>query len=338
MNPYADLPDAAFWRPAVADADPVVMTGLHCPKFPLDTGAAIATAGSCFAQHVARALKGAGLTLPDAEPAPRGVPDDLAQRFGFTTYSARYGNIYTARQMAELLADAAAGMVHPDLVWPLGDRFVDALRPSVEPDGLDSAELVLAHRRAHLNRLAQMLPQVTHLVFTLGLTEAWQDVASGRTLPTCPGTVAGAFDAKQHRFVNFTVSQVLDDLSAIRQRLHGFAPGAKMLLTVSPVPLTATASGGHVLPATMRSKAVLRAAAGEFADAHDDVDYFPAYEIITNPAARGRFYDDSLRSVTPEGVTAVMAAFAASYALPKVAASAPARDVICEEILLEAMR
>ena len=36
--------------------------------------AAIATAGSCFAQHVGRALRGAGMQVQDAEPRPRGCP------------------------------------------------------------------------------------------------------------------------------------------------------------------------------------------------------------------------------------------------------------------------
>ena len=40
-------------------------------------------------------------------------------------------------------------------------------------------------------------------------------------------------------------------------------PKARLVLTVSPVPLAATASGSHVLPATIYSKSVLRAAAQE---------------------------------------------------------------------------
>ena len=81
------------------------------------------------------------------------------------------------------------------------------------------------------------------------------------------------------------------------------------MLTVSPVPLTATASGQHVLTATMHSKSLLRAVASTLVQGQTRVDYFPSYEIITHPAYRGRFYAPNLRSVRPEGVDHVMTSF-----------------------------
>ena len=82
------------------------------------------------------------------------------------------------------------------------------------------------------------------------------------------------------------------------------------------------------------------------------VDYFPAFEIITGPQARGAFWAPGLREVTPEGVAAVMAVFRRHYlaaeALPRAPAAAPApaaRDaaaelsalggVLCEEEALD---
>jgi hypothetical protein len=85
--------------------------------------------------------------------------------------------------------------------------------------------------------------------------------------------------------------------------------GLRVLLTVSPVPLTATASGEHVLTATSHSKSLLRAVASELVASQARVDYFPSYEIITHPAYRGRFFAPNLRSVLPEGVDHVMTQF-----------------------------
>ena len=119
----------------------------------------------------------------------------------------------------------------------------------------------------------------------------------------------------------------------------------RLLLTVSPVPLTATASGLHVLQASVASKAVLRAAAAEFVADEPAADYFPSFEIITNPAARGRFFAANLRSVTPEGVACVMRTFLAAHGLAAAAAPEPAppqvpadeaETVQCEEALLDA--
>lgn len=346
-HPYSDLPDPAFWRSGVAEADPAAPQDIHQPKFALDRDAAIATAGSCFAQHVGRALAGAGLNVLDAEPAPRLAGRDLARAYGYGVYSARYGNIYTTRQLVQLLEDARTARVDPAQVWDRDGRFYDALRPTVEPGGLATEAEVLALRAAHLRAVAGLFAQCTHFVFTLGLTETWADRLDGRVWPTCPGVVAGRFDPQRHVFVNLGFQDVLADLERARGLLQGFNPGMRMILTVSPVPLTATASGGHVLVATARSKAVLRAAADEFAATHADVDYFPSYEIVTNPAARGAFFQPNLREVTAEGVQAVMASFLAAHGLapqPKARAMTPAdpqdaaEDIICEEILLEAMR
>jgi hypothetical protein len=117
------------------------------------------------------------------------------------------------------------------------------------------------------------------------------------------------------------------DMQAVLDLLAQANPRLRVLLTVSPVPLTATASGQHVLTATSHSKSLLRAVAGELAASLPQVDYFPSYEIITHPAYRGRFYAPNLRSVLPEGVDHVMTCFfrdqAAAFggAIPPVAAA-----------------
>ena len=55
QHPYADLPKSAFWRSAVTETDPGAMHGIYQPKFPLRLSDRVATAGSCFAQHLGRA-------------------------------------------------------------------------------------------------------------------------------------------------------------------------------------------------------------------------------------------------------------------------------------------
>jgi hypothetical protein len=196
--------------------------------------------------------------------------------------------------------------------------------------------------------------QIDVLIFTLGLTEGWQHV-DGYAYPMCPGTVRGRFDADLHRFVNHTTADLVTRLNATMDRLREVRPGMRFLLTVSPVPLTATASGGHVLTATMQSKSVLRAAAGELMASRDDVDYFPSYEIIAGLQSGGRYYEPNVRSVRREGVEFVMGHFAAGLgltgdsedtAVPMVAPAVPANaepaaaddegEVGCEEALLEA--
>lgn len=94
-----------------------------------------------------------------------------------------------------------------------------------------------------------------------------------------------------------------------------------MILTVSPVPLVATMSGEHVLSATTYSKSVLRVAAQEAMDAYENCWYFPSYEIITGPQARGLYFRDDLREVSVHGVDHVMRVFANAFCSPEVAAT-----------------
>jgi hypothetical protein len=129
-----------------------------------------------------------------------------------------------------------------------------------------------------------------------------------------------------------------------------------VILTVSPVPLTATNSGRHVLAATMESKSILRAVAGQLRSGNPWVDYFPSYEIISSPVFGGKFFEANLRSVSKAGVDFVMNSFFAELESKFGAAarqrsfnplnllrprSGPtadktAEDVVCEEQLLEA--
>lgn len=374
-SPYQGRESRSFWRTGVAGQDPRTVTELYRPKFKLAPEALVATAGSCFAQHIAGRLRAHGIQVLDAEPPPPGLSAAQAKAYGYLLYSARYANIYTCRQLLQLAREAHGLWTPADAVWQKDGRYVDALRPSVEPAGLDSAEEVQAHRAEHLGHVRQVLSQADVLVFTLGLTEAWVHRSSGTVYPTAPGTLAGEFDPERHAFVNFGVSEVLADFLALRSLLLQHRPGLRFLLTVSPVPLTATATDDHVLVATTHSKSVLRAVAGELAATLPDVDYFPSYEIIASPFSRGRFYEDNLRSVTSEGVDAVMRVFSEAHGLQLPAepsaegrrAEAKARpeapnpnqgwssgqrpgrsgrrgqrrrdgDAVCEEALLEAFR
>jgi hypothetical protein len=345
-HPYSDLPGTAFWKTAVAEADRSAFPGLYIPRYRIGQTTRIATAGSCFAQHITRFLRLAGVPVLDAEPAPRTMSDALRRQHGYGLFSARYGNIYTARQMRELLEEVKGQRAASDLVWPSGGGFVDALRPTIEPDPMETEAEVATLRRYHLDRVGHMLTETDVFIFTLGLVEAWQDMVVDRTLPLCPGVAGGTFDTSRHRLKVFRHAEISDDLEAVLRLLQQFNPAMRLILTVSPVPLTATATGLHVLEATARAKATLRSAASEFVADTEAADYFPSFEIVTHPASGGPFFAPNLRSVSDAGVEKVMAIFLAAHGLvdapsPSVTprpedADLADDDLACDEVLLEA--
>lgn len=314
-NPYKDLGPYAYWRPAVAEAGAYGLSGLWSPKFRIRPRDKIVTAGSCFAQHIGRALGARGYHWYDAEPAPTMLLDEDARRFNYGIFSFRTGNIYTPKMLLQWLHLAFETADVPDEIWQQDGRFYDPLRPVIEPEGFASEEELRAARAATLAAIRDAVTKAQVFVFTLGLTECWEHRETGLQYALCPGTVPGdAFDPEKHVFRNGGFRALYKELQTALRLMRARNKNLKVLLTVSPVPLTATASGHHVLTATTYSKSVLRSVAGQMAAEYKFVDYFPSYEIITHPVFRGMFYGPNMRSVEKSGVDTVMGHFFADQA------------------------
>jgi hypothetical protein len=158
-------------------------------------------------------------------------------------------------------------------------------------------------------RSVQAFNQLDVFIFTLGLTECWVSRLDGAAYPVAPGVAGGVFDPSRHEFVNFTVDEIVSDLKMFIRKLRLVNSSAKLILTVSPVPLAATYESSHVLVATTYSKSVLRVAAEMVSRSNEKVYYFPSFEIITGNYNRGQYFGQDLRSVTEEGVDHVMSVF-----------------------------
>ena len=298
-NPYSDLPKSAFWKTGVAQENPYAIEGIYKKKFDIPVSAKIATAGSCFAQHISRHLKRNGYNVLDVEPPPPALPVTLHKKFGFSMYSARYGNIYTVRQLLQLAQEVAGEWIPENYIWEKDGRFYDAIRPAVEPEGLNSLQEVVVHRQFHISRVKELFMNFDLFIFTLGLTEMWVHKESGTVYPTAPGALVGKFDDNLFKFENAQFTEIIADFNEFQSVLNKirFGKPFKCLLTVSPVPLTATASGKHVLTSTMYSKAILRSVSGQLSMNQSHIDYFPSYEIVNNPRMHSIAFTDNLRSI-----------------------------------------
>ncbi len=308
QHPYTSLPAYCFWRKAVAGLPPFQLDPLTESPFRISATDKVATAGSCFAQHIARKLKDARFNYYVTERAPQSLSSRVTAHRNYEVFSARYGNIYTSGQLLQLF-DRAYGTFIPSLHhWTRGDgRYVDPFRPQIEADGFDSAEAVEADRATHLSHVRDLLETLDVFVFTLGLTEGWRHSKDGAALPIAPGVAGGEWDSSQYKFVNETVIDVIRDMTSFIDRMRNVNPSARVILTVSPVPLIATYENRHILVSTTYSKSVLRVAAEEISKARSNVVYFPSYEIVISNAHR--YFEDDLRSVNDLGVEHVMRTF-----------------------------
>lgn len=346
-NPYQDLPPQSFWRTAVAGPGLFGVQDLHQAKFRISPQDGIVTAGSCFAQHVSTALAGSGYNWLDAEPAPPMLSAAAARRFGYGVFSCRTGNIYSAALLRQWLEWAFGQREEDCEIWHQDGRWFDPVRPAAEPGGFASAEEVRQARQRTLEALRRAVREAQVFIFTMGQTETWINGRSGLVYQMCPGTQAGVFDPGLHRLVNQDAAAVQEDMAAALALLRAVNPELRVLLTVSPVPLTATAvPGAHALAANGFTKAVLRAAAGSLAAAHDRTDYFPSYELLTAPAFGGVFFEPNKRTVAAQGVAFVMQHFFSCFGVPGEGGAADAAaagaladgELVCEEMILDYYR
>lgn len=346
-NPYKTKPDYCFWSRSVSWCPPGRLDPMVGRPFTIGRGERIATLGSCFAQHIARHLEKSGLDYFVAEQPPPGMGDEEARRRNYGVFSARYGNVYTVRQAVQLF-DRAFGRFAPvEDVWPRGERYVDPFRPTVDPEGFASPEAVRTAATEHLTRVRSVFCNAAIIVFTLGLTEGWRSKRDGAMFPIAPGVSGGTFDPDLHEPVNFTIWEVMQDLNGFIERILSVNSAARILLTVSPVPLIATHEDRHVVVSTTYSKSVLRVAAAEAEKEYPCVTYFPSYEIITSPHAQGAYFESDLRSVSEVGVQHVMRVFSRHFLGEATAAVAPTAaasdlgawqtndDVVCDEEEIE---
>lgn len=126
-----------------------------------------------------------------------------------------------------------------------------------------------------------LLDRAEVFIITLGLSEIWYDEPTGevfwRAVPK------SKYDQSRHKFRVSTHAETKANLESIRAIIRRFRPDARIVFTVSPIPLTATFRDISAISANSVSKSILRSALDEvLRDARDDKNlfYFPSYEIV----------------------------------------------------------
>jgi len=149
-------------------------------------------------------------------------------------------------------------------------------------------------------------------ILTLGLSEVWCDKITGdvfwRAVPR------EHFDPARHGFRVLGAEENRQNLTAIYRKIRTHRPEARIVLTLSPVPLAATFRPVSCVTANSVSKASLRIAIDEVVrefSADDRLHYFPSYEMVTS------FIDNpmgpDLRHPRRETVDAIMETFKRHY-------------------------
>ncbi len=238
----------------------------------IDRKTPIASMGSCFAREIRRRLiQRSYHYITEEAHHPASVHASAAWERLYNTFSMRQVFEYTFESWA------------PEVRWwesPKSGIIQDPYRRIIKYKSIEEADSDFKQHRVHSMRA---LTRARLLILTLGLTEIWEDERDGAVicLPSGPYINEGG-DMSRYRFRVSRYTENLSNLNRIHDIMARHNPDCTLLITVSPVHLWATfRKDADVISASCNSKSTLRAAADEFAATHDNVIYFPAYEMAT---------------------------------------------------------
>ena len=218
----------------------------------IDKNTRITAFGSCFATHI-------------------------------TNYLSKVGyNLSKNREPEIYISSMGEGLVN---TFAILQQFEWALETVVPPQNLwhgFNAEEFGYNEEIRL-KTRQVFLETDFFILTLGLSEIWYDDQSGgvfwRAIPR------NHFDPDRHKFRVSSFEETKSNLARIIQLINQHVPNAKILITLSPVPLAATFRQVSCVTANAVSKSILRSALDEvFREnsqaLNQSLFYFPSYEII----------------------------------------------------------
>jgi hypothetical protein len=249
----------------------------------LSKGTKITAFGSCFAMHITQHLTERGFDL-----ARKREPDIYISAIG-------EGLVNTQALLGQL-EWALLGKKPPENLWH-----------GFKAEGFGYDEDIRL-------RTQKVFLETEFFIITLGLSEVWYDEVTGGVL--WRAVPLESFDASRHKFRVNSIAETKADLERIHALIRQHVPKAKILFTLSPIPLAATFRPVSCVTANSVSKAILRAALDEVIRDHgEDLNtrlfYFPSYEIAQELFPR-RFQLDG-RHLATNVIPTIMSIFESVY-------------------------
>ncbi len=271
--------------------------------------------GSCFAERIRSALNAKGF---EVGPPMQEIEMDL-DRFKIDRLPNRphmdYFNSFTVRQEFERhigewqQADDDYWTINKDPYWEGATIYQDPYRRMVIGRTPEDLREAVSHCNAAVDK---GIREADLFVITFGMAEVFRNVSSGKIACQKPGYAGGAgeFETEFHMS---TYAENYDNLKRIVEIIQKVRPHAKIVFTLSPVSLARTFSENDILVANAEGKGLLRAAIGQIAREHEQVTYFPSYEIVMHNAPES-FRDDDGRHVSDWVVKRIINAFVETHA------------------------
>lgn len=256
------------------------------PKFKINKDDNFFTLGSCFARELETGLLNRGYSVLSR---PSIIPSDLFEvRNGVASQD--FYNRYNLASMHQEILNLTIGndaLNSDSLIYINNNGLYDDCHYT---PALTSAtlEVVKKRRETITLTLAEAIKNSQIVVITLGLCEAWQDTDSDSYL----NVISSPFMLK--KYSNRLKLQNLNFIDCVKHidGILNLLSDKKVILTVSPVPLTSTFNNQDVVIANHAAKSILRAVAQYATTQYDNVDYFPSYEMVSYSEPRFAWKSD----------------------------------------------
>lgn len=280
------------------------------PKFRFKKSAKVFTIGSCFARNIERQLRANQVRCLTENP---GIPIEYYAVPSDPRAALNKFNIPS--MLDDMLRTFEPTFSDKDRFIEAGpEGYFDPSTTNLKILPIEALEKVSAAVRAVNLRIQQ----ADVIIITLGLVEMWRDRISGLYLNTAPAPAVIRHEQIQLRKTPGAVSRfehmrpgyafVRDSLFKLIDVMLQVAPSAKVVISVSPVPLQTTMLEDDIVCSSVLSKALLRAAAEEARATYEAVDYFPSFEMVTHSPRAVTWLEDQVH-VNPDLVAKVTGTF-----------------------------
>jgi hypothetical protein len=278
------------------------------PRFKLQRDDKVYAIGSCFARGLESTLMSRKIAVESAAPEFARLQPANKEPTGLG-----FINKYNTFSILNELRWA----LDPDAVFPVNSIaqvtktawFDPHANPTLKLAGFDET----LERRLLMQTVTKRITNCRAVILTLGLVEVWRDVQADVYVNHTPIPSLFKTQPDRYEFHLTSFAENWANLEAIYTLLSRYGhPDLHIVVTVSPVPLLNTFSTMDIVLANTYAKSLLRAVAQEWAAAHENVHYFPSYEIVQN-SDRSAVWESDLIHVKIAALHHIMEVFLQAY-------------------------
>ena len=256
------------------------------PKFLVPAKSKIFAIGSCFAREIEISLHKKGrnvvsLLFPlaaNGRDRPRLEKIKQYKNVHRSELLNRY-SLPSMYQEIKNLADQGSFLEYRLIQKTAESNYIDChYTPAT---GELSLEQVKLQREILTSSLSDAFKEADVFILTFGLNEFWRDLETNLIFNTIPSLQFVKTNKDRFVYQEGPLIELIEYGEQIVETITNNNSNAKIIITVSPVPLEYTFMSKDIVMQNLKAKNALHAVANHLADFSKNVDYFPSYEMVT---------------------------------------------------------